>query len=69
MINLKKFKSYLKKIPKQTLLVLDGAYAEYVDHYDGGIQLAKKTDNVIMITNFLKDLWLGWNASWLGIWF
>ena len=47
------------KIPKQALLVLDGAYAEYVDNYDGGIQLAKKTDNVIMTRTFSKIYGLG----------
>ena len=59
MINLKQVQELATKIPKQALLVLDGAYAEYVDNYDGGIQLAKKTDNVIMIRTFSKIYGLG----------
>ena len=59
MINLKQIQELAAKIPKQTLLVLDGAYAEYVDNYDGGIQLAKKTDNVIMTRTFSKIYGLG----------
>ena len=47
------------KIPKQTLLVLDGAYAEYVDNYDGGIHLVKNTNNVIMTRTFSKIYGLG----------
>ena len=59
MINLNQVQELAMKIPKQALLVLDGAYAEYVDNYDGGIQLAKKTDNVIMIRTFSKIYGLG----------
>ena len=59
MINLKQVQELAKKIPKQALLVLDGAYAEYVDNYDGGIQLAKETDNVIMTRTFSKIYGLG----------
>ena len=59
MINLSQVQELAMKIPKQALLVLDGAYAEYVDNYDGGIQLAKKTDNVIMIRTFSKIYGLG----------
>tara|TARA_B100001094_G_scaffold236135_1_gene231210 strand:- start:5 stop:1090 length:1086 start_codon:yes stop_codon:yes gene_type:complete len=59
MITLKQIKELALKIPKQTLLVLDGAYAEYVDNYDGGIQLAKTTSNVIMIRTFSKIYGLG----------
>ena len=59
MINLNQVQELAMKIPKRALLVLDGAYAEYVDNYDGGIQLAKKTDNVIMIRTFSKIYGLG----------
>jgi histidinol-phosphate aminotransferase len=41
------------------LLVLDGAYAEYVDNYDGGAQLVKKMRNVMMIRTFSKIYGLG----------
>ena len=59
MINLNQVQELAMKIPKRALLVLDGAYAEYVDNYDGGIQLAKKRDNVIMIRTFSKIYGLG----------
>jgi len=59
MINLNQVQELATKIPKQTLLVLDGAYAEYVDKYDGGIELVKKTDNVMMIRTFSKIYGLG----------
>ena len=59
MINLKQLQELTNKMPKQALLVLDGAYAEYVDNYDGGVQLVKKTNNVIMIRTFSKIYGLG----------
>ena len=38
----------LKSLPKNIILVLDGAYAEYVikDDYDPGFSLADEFDNV-----------------------
>ena len=59
MITLKEVQELAMKIPKQTLLVLDGAYAEYVDNYDGGIHLVKNTNNVIMTRTFSKIYGLG----------
>ena len=59
MINLNEIQELAAKIPKQTLLVLDGAYAEYVDNYDGGIQLAKKSSNVFITRTFSKIYGLG----------
>ena len=59
MINLEQIQELAMKIPKQTLLVLDGAYAEYVDNYDGGCQLVKNTSNVIMTRTFSKIYGLG----------
>ena len=59
MITLKQVQDLATKIPKQALLVLDGAYAEYVDNYDGGIQLVKNTKNVIMIRTLSKIYGLG----------
>lgn len=46
-------------LPKQTLLVLDGAYAEYVDGFDGGAALVEQRDNVIMTRTFSKLYGLG----------
>jgi len=48
-----------EKLPKQTLLVLDGAYAEYVDHYDGGAALVAARENVVMTRTFSKLYGLG----------
>ena len=59
MISLKQIEELAMKIPKQALLVLDGAYAEYVDNYDGGCQLVKNTSNVIMTRTFSKIYGLG----------
>ena len=46
-------------IPKGAVLVLDGAYAEYVDGYDGGKALVEARDNVIMTRTFSKIYGLG----------
>ena len=46
-------------IPKHTLLVLDGAYAEYIEKFDGGIALAKKRSNVFITRTFSKIHGLG----------
>ncbi len=49
----------ISNISKNILIVLDGAYAEYVDDYDGGINLVKKNENVIMLRTFSKIYGLG----------
>jgi histidinol-phosphate aminotransferase len=46
-------------LPEQALLVLDGAYAEYVDGYDGGAALVEARDNVVMTRTFSKIYGLG----------
>jgi len=46
-------------IPAKALLVLDGAYAEYVDGYDGGAALVDQRDNVVMTRTFSKIYGLG----------
>jgi histidinol-phosphate aminotransferase len=46
-------------IPDQALLVLDGAYAEYVEGYDGGAALIAQRDNVVMTRTFSKLYGLG----------
>ncbi|KZY44920.1 histidinol-phosphate transaminase [Roseovarius sp. HI0049] len=48
-----------EKLPKQVLLVVDGAYAEYVEHYDGGAALVDMRDNVVMTRTFSKLYGLG----------
>ena len=46
-------------LPAQAILVLDGAYAEYVEGYDGGAALVDARDNVVMTRTFSKIYGLG----------
>lgn len=46
-------------LPERALLVLDGAYAEYVEGYDGGAALVEARDNVVMTRTFSKIHGLG----------
>ena len=46
-------------LPNGALLVLDGAYAEFVDGYDGGAGLIAGRDNVFMTRTFSKLYGLG----------
>ncbi|QGX97373.1 histidinol-phosphate transaminase [Roseovarius faecimaris] len=46
-------------LPEQALLVIDGAYAEYVEGYDGGAALVEARDNVVMTRTFSKIYGLG----------
>ncbi len=48
-------------LPKQAILVLDGAYAEYVDdpEFDAGLALIAARDNVVMTRTFSKIYGLG----------
>jgi histidinol-phosphate aminotransferase len=46
-------------LPDGCLLVLDGAYAEYVDDYDGGLMLAGARANVFATRTFSKMYALG----------
>ena len=46
-------------LPKQALLVLDGAYADYVEGYDGGASLVDSRENVVMTRTFSKLYGLG----------
>ena len=43
----------------QAMLVLDGAYAEYVEDFDGGRELVETRDNVVMTRTFSKIYGLG----------
>ncbi len=47
------------ELPEHVLLVLDGAYAEYVDGFDGGASLVEARDNVVMTRTFSKLYGLG----------
>ena len=46
-------------LPDQALLVIDGAYAEYVEGYDGGAGLVDARENVVMTRTFSKLYGLG----------
>lgn len=46
-------------LPPQTLLVLDGAYAEFVEGFDAGKALVEERENVFMSRTFSKIYGLG----------
>ena len=46
-------------LPPNALLVLDGAYAEYVDGFDAGASLVAARDNMVMTRTFSKLYGLG----------
>ena len=46
-------------LPPQALLVLDGAYAEFVENYDAGLALIEARENVFMTRTFSKIYGLG----------
>ncbi|MFV0361285.1 histidinol-phosphate transaminase [Tropicimonas sp.] len=46
-------------LPEGAILVLDGAYAEFVDGYDGGAALVEARNNVFMTRTFSKLYGLG----------
>ncbi|NIZ11065.1 histidinol-phosphate transaminase [Pseudooceanicola sp. HF7] len=46
-------------IPEQAILVLDGAYVEYVEGFDGGAGLVESRDNVVKTRTFSKIYGLG----------
>lgn len=46
-------------LPPKAILVLDGAYAEFVEGYDGGAALVESRSNVVMTRTFSKIYGLG----------
>lgn len=46
-------------LPAQAILVLDGAYAEFVEGFDGGVGLINQRENVVMTRTFSKLYGLG----------
>jgi histidinol-phosphate aminotransferase len=46
-------------LPAQTILVLDGAYAEYTAGYDGGLKLIEASENIVMTRTLSKIYGLG----------
>lgn len=59
MIGLAEVERLAENLPPQTLLVLDGAYAEFVEGYDGGAALVHARNNVVMTRTFSKIYGLG----------
>lgn len=59
MIGLPEIEKLASGLPKGALLVIDGAYAEYVQGYDGGAGLATTRPNVFMTRTFSKIYGLG----------
>ena len=59
--------NFIKKVRSNILIILDAAYAEYVDkiEYSNGLEFVEKLNNVIMLRTFSKlhalaSLRLGW---------
>ncbi len=59
MIGMAEVERLAEGLPEQALLVLDGAYAEYVEGYDGGARLVHVRDNVFVTRTFSKLYGLG----------
>ncbi|MEM9043769.1 MAG: histidinol-phosphate transaminase [Pseudomonadota bacterium] len=65
MVPLEELERLAEELPSHVLLVLDGAYAEFVEEYDGGARLVEARENVVMTRTFSKihglgALRLGW---------
>ena len=59
MIDAHKVQRLADGIPETCILVLDGAYAEYVPNFDGGASLIHERENVFMTRTFSKMYGLG----------
>ncbi len=61
MVSIQQIERLAAGIPAQAILVLDGAYAEYVEdeEYDAGLALVGARDNVVMTRTFSKIHGLG----------
>ncbi|MDO5621110.1 MAG: histidinol-phosphate transaminase [Paracoccus sp. (in: a-proteobacteria)] len=58
MIGLPDLERLARAVP-QAILVIDAAYSEYVEGYDGGAELATRLPNVVMTRTFSKIYGLG----------
>src|SRR5690606_22832608 len=58
MVGLSELERLARAVP-QALLVVDAAYSEYVEDYDGGAELATRLPNVFMSRTFSKIYGLG----------
>lgn len=72
MIAVTELERLAKNLPPQAILVIDSAYSEYVEGYDGGAELAGRLPNVVMTRTFSKiyglgGLRIGWGYGPQGI--
>ena len=49
----------IKRAPKDVLIVLDGAYADYIEDWDGGATFVESHTNVVMLRTLSKMYGLG----------
>lgn len=59
MIPMSEIERLAEGLPPQALLVLDGAYAEYIEGFDGGLALVEARANVVMTRTLSKIYGLG----------
>ncbi len=59
MISTAEIERLADNLPAQAILVLDGAYAEYVEGFDGGASVVSARENVVMTRTFSKIYGLG----------
>lgn len=59
MIGMASLRKLADGLPPHVILVLDGAYAEFAEGYDGGAALARERANVVMLRTFSKAYGLG----------
>ncbi|WP_147125860.1 histidinol-phosphate transaminase [Shimia ponticola] len=59
MLGLAELERLATGLPDHVILVLDGAYAEFVEGYDGGFALAEAHDNIVVTRTFSKLFGLG----------
>jgi histidinol-phosphate aminotransferase len=59
MISQQELERLAQGLPNSCLMVIDGAYAEFVDGFDGGASLVDAHENVIMTRTFSKVYGLG----------
>ena len=67
-----KIKYLLDKLSDNILMVIDGAYAEYIENFDAGLSLVNNHNNLIILRTFSKiyglaALRVGWSysSSWI----
>ncbi|MBY8974597.1 histidinol-phosphate transaminase [Rhodobacteraceae bacterium NNCM2] len=59
MVSLEEIERLADALPPKALLIIDSAYAEFVEGYDGGAELVRNRDNVVMTRTFSKIYGLG----------